>query len=315
MKVSVIVPVYKVEKYINACIESIVNQTYKDLEIVLVDDGSPDNCPKICDEWEKKDERIKVIHKENTGVSDSRNKALDLITGDYVCFVDGDDTIHDKYVETLLNTAIENGADVAACNWKKVYDIENPQNKDFHRKELKSTVFENDEVFDLIYNKKVPLIMALWTKIYKKEIFSELRFPLYAVAEDDAVLPYVLNNCKKFVYIDCVLYNNTQRQDSVTATKFSIKKLKALEVFKNRIQFIERNKPDFKTKAINHYIRILILYYHYVKWAKMSDEILMKIKAEIDLFVNDGYSSKLTKMFYKFPKLLNLILKIRQKII
>ena len=157
--------------------------------------------------------------------------------------------------------------------------------------------------------------MALWTKLYKKDIFNNIRFPEVVIAEDDAIIHLVLNNCKKLVFANYVLYNNTQRDNSLTTSSFSKKKLHAIKVFKARIDFVEKNKPEFLKKSIHHYIRILILYFHYAKWAKMEKEILDAIMTEIDIYIEKGYTSKLTKLFKKTPKLLNLILKIRQKLI
>ncbi|MBR4998809.1 MAG: hypothetical protein IKY10_02905, partial [Clostridia bacterium] len=134
-------------------------------------------------------------------------------------------------------------------------------------------------------------------------------------AEDDGILHLVLNKCKKVAFVDCKLYYYTQRGNSLTSSTFSKKKLHALEVFKDRIDFVEKHQPNFKDKAIHHYIRILILYYHYAKWANMETEILQILSKEIDEYCAKGYVSKLTKMFYKFPKTLNLILKIRQRLI
>ena len=116
-KISVIIPVYKVERYLDKCIESVVNQTHKNLEIILVDDGSPDNSPAICDEWAKKDSRIKVIHKENGGVSSARNLGIDEATGEYVCFVDSDDWVEPDYAESLLFRLKQDGTDCAVCNF------------------------------------------------------------------------------------------------------------------------------------------------------------------------------------------------------
>ena len=115
-KISVIVPVYKVEKYLDKCVESIVNQTYKNLEIILVDDGSPDNCPAMCDEWAEKDERIRVIHKENGGLADARNAGMDIATGDYIGFVDSDDWIEPNMYEVLLKNALKYDADISTIS-------------------------------------------------------------------------------------------------------------------------------------------------------------------------------------------------------
>ena len=314
-KVSVIIPVYKVEEYLNKCVESVVNQTYTNLEIILVDDGSPDNCPQMCDEWAKKDERIRVVHKENGGVSSARNVALDVLTGEYICFVDADDTIHPKYVEILLSNLKESNADVSVCSWKKVYDISKPQNKNYNKRKVDLVEYQGNEILDLLYNKKVPLIMALWTKLYKKDIFKDIRFPEVVIAEDDAIIHLILNKCKKLVFSDCILYNNTQRDNSLTTSTFSKKKLYALKVFKDRINYMEQNRPEFLDQSIHHYIRILILYFHYAKWSKMGADILNKLHHEIEEYINKGYTSRVVKLYVKHPKILNLILKIRQKLI
>ena len=123
VKISIIVPVYKVEKYLDKCVNSIVGQTYKNLEIILVDDGSPDNCPAMCDEWAQKDSRIKVIHKKNGGLSSARNAGLDACTGDYIGFVDSDDWIEPDMYEYLLNIGMKNNADVSRCEF--VIEAEN----------------------------------------------------------------------------------------------------------------------------------------------------------------------------------------------
>ena len=120
IKVSVVVPVYNVEKYLDECILSIANQTYKYLEIILVDDGSPDNCPKICDDWAKKDIRIKVIHKKNAGLGNARNTGIENATGDYICFVDSDDTIDNNAIETCCNKLIDFNYDIIHFGFKKM---------------------------------------------------------------------------------------------------------------------------------------------------------------------------------------------------
>ena len=119
--ISIIVPVYNVEEYLDKCVESIVNQTYKNIEVILVDDGSPDNCPKMCDDWAKKDKRIKVIHKKNGGLSDARNKGIDESKGEYLSFVDSDDYITDNYVELLYNIISKEHADISMAKQYVVY--------------------------------------------------------------------------------------------------------------------------------------------------------------------------------------------------
>ena len=122
--ISVIVPIYNVEKYLQKCVDSIINQTYKNLEIILVDDGSPDNCPKMCDDYAEKDSRIKVVHKENGGLSDARNVGMEVATGEYVSFIDSDDYISLDFYETLLETIVDNDSDVVECGVVKFYENE-----------------------------------------------------------------------------------------------------------------------------------------------------------------------------------------------
>ena len=127
--ISIIVPIYKTEKYLDRCIKSIINQTYKNLEVILVDDGSPDRCGVICDKWAQKDKRIKVIHKENGGVSDSRNAGLDIANGEYIGFVDSDDYIHKDFIKILYNLCKENNSDISVCETFKTDKDEDINNK------------------------------------------------------------------------------------------------------------------------------------------------------------------------------------------
>ena len=122
--VSVIIPVFRVEDYLNRCVESIVNQTYDNLEIILVDDGSDDNCPHMCDEWAKKDDRIVVYHKQNGGLSDARNFGTDKANGELITYIDSDDYILPEYVEHLYNSLVEHNADISCCNFEYVYSAE-----------------------------------------------------------------------------------------------------------------------------------------------------------------------------------------------
>lgn len=313
--ISIVIPVYKVEEYLDACLESVVNQTYKNLEIILVDDGSPDNCPIMCDEWAKKDDRIKVIHKENGGLSSARNSGIDIASGELICFIDSDDTINPQMIEILYKTLNQSMADISVCSWKKVQDINSPNNKNYDSENLNIQTFEGDDVFELLFNKKVPLIMSAWAKLYKKEMFNEIRYPIGMLHEDEAVIHKILYKCKKLSYVDYEMYNNTQRNNSITATSFSKKRLQALQIMNDRVEFIKEFKPKYLDDVIHHYIRILILYYHYSKWAKFEKDILTKIKNEIDKYSKKGYKSKLTTMFYKFPAILDLILKVREKFV
>jgi len=178
--ITVIVPVYKVEPYIHRCVDSIIHQTYKNLEIILIDDGSPDNCGFICDEYAKQDNRIRVIHKKNGGLSDARNIGIDISRGDYLSFIDSDDWIDPDMYEILINDATANNADISCCGYYMVY---NDGSKHINARGFSDNkVFKGKEIF-----KKFFLFthLVVCNKIYRKHIFNEIRFPLGKIYEDD----------------------------------------------------------------------------------------------------------------------------------
>ena len=199
--ISVIVPIYRVEDYINHCLDSIINQTYPNLEIILVDDGSPDNCPAICDEYAKKDSRIKVIHKKNGGLSDARNAGMDIATGDYIFFIDSDDWICcNDALQAFILKAKESDADII------VGKVIHSNNKNFHQNisSLKS------------YFETVSCLVA-WNKLYKVGVVKNERFILGRIAED---MPFVskLLFSKEVVFLDKETYVYFQREDSIAHT-------------------------------------------------------------------------------------------------
>ena len=166
--ISIIVPIYRVEKYLNRCIDSILSQSYRNLEIILVDDGSPDNCSIICEEYAKKDKRIKVIHKKNGGLSEARNYGIEASTGDYIMFVDSDDYISKDMCKTLLINALENNADIVVCNFKEVYtDKVEKINKQCIKGNLE--VISNIEVLYKYLLKTTIDMVVVWNKLYKRK--------------------------------------------------------------------------------------------------------------------------------------------------
>ena len=213
--ISVIVPVYKVEQYLDRCIESIVNQTYRDLEIILVDDGSPDNCPAICDRWSKIDSRIKVIHKENGGVSSARNVGLDNADGEYIGFADSDDYLDPKMFELLLNALVSDGSDISVCSSFAV--AENGEIKTDASAENK--VCSQEEAVKLISYK---MNNSLWNKLFRRKVFDGCRFDEgHTFGEDHLILLQALKNTRKVSFINDSLYYYVQRSNSTTGSKFS----------------------------------------------------------------------------------------------
>ena len=247
--ISVIVPVYKVEKYINQCIDSIINQTYTNLEIILVDDGSPDNCGNICDEYAKKDKRIKVIHKENEGVSIARNIGLENSNGKYVTFIDSDDWVDEEYCKTLFESLKKQEADCAACGYNRVTG---------------ETVEKiNSDNSEKLYNSKEYLIKILnpqtglgfcHMKLYKKEILSGIEFEKNIVVGEDALFNIKISKkIKKAAFVSRTLYNYRINSESVVKKydkDYAKKYLTSMEVIK---RYIEEEYKEDKEVLQNYY--------------------------------------------------------------
>ena len=248
--ISVIIPIYKVEKYLNRCLESVVNQTYKKLEIILVDDGSPDGCPQICDEYAQKDSRIIVIHKENGGQSTARNAGLDICKGEYIAFVDSDDYVSEKYIESLYNSLTENGTDIAICGTQEVDEKGNfKKNKTYKlHKEIK---YNQEECLDWLYFKEDGTILVPWNKLYKKFIWKDLRFPVGLLFEDSYIIIDILNIINGISIEKENLYYYRIRKGSTTNSGITTKKLKSyIEVYKHRFICGSNSMKYFKVSLI-----------------------------------------------------------------
>lgn len=227
--ISVIIPVYNVEKYLPRCIDSIIGQSYKSLEIIIVDDGSPDNCGRICDEYALKDNRIKVIHNKNGGVSSARNAGIDVSTGSFITFVDSDDYISENYIEILYSNLIKSNSDISVINHAEVFDEKiNYENKDRGLRK----VYSQHDFISLLLSKKV--ICSCWGKLYKRDLLEDIRFPLNRVHAEDAWFLY--KTCFKasaIVVDERVFYYYLIREGSAVQAKFNI------DIYKSNIEINE----------------------------------------------------------------------------
>ena len=246
-EISIIVPVYQVEKYIRQCIDSILAQTFTDFELILVDDGSKDNSGKICDEYAEKDKRIRVIHKENDGLSDARNKGLDNASGNYFMFVDGDDYIAPNMAECLYKKISEAKADIAACNYR--YIFESDGEKDFAT-ENKAEVINANEIF---YNRKNERNYGFWTvawnKLYKREKFKSLSFRFGKYHEDEFWANDIYQMDIKAVTVSESLYYYRQRGNSIMGNKNIRKCFDIIDAFEERINPVSYTHLTLPTKA------------------------------------------------------------------
>jgi len=282
--ISVIVPVYKVEKYLDACISSVVRQSYDNLEILLIDDGSPDNCPAMCDEWAKRDERIKVFHKPNSGLAGVRNFGLQHMTGRYLTWVDSDDTIHPDAIKILYDNLKNFDADISMGSWQKIYDIENYKDAKLNHNMGNVQVFVGDQVFRLLFKHNLPLIMASWSKLYKREVYDGVVYPEGRVHEDEWA-HHIFAKASRLVFEDVAIYNNLQRAGSITSKKFNVARLGAVENLHDRVKFCESEKPEFYQAALNQYLRIVAYYYALAKRSGLKSDVLNGLTQRF----NEGY--------------------------
>lgn len=222
MVVSVIVPIYKVEKYLMQCLESIINQTYTYLEIILVDDGSPDDCPRICDEFSHKDNRIRVVHKDNGGLSSARNAGIDICTGDLITFVDSDDWICLNAVELLVHGIEKNNADMCAARYQSIYKPGEYVGTLADAVENNIKCDSEDFLMQCYMSYNIGVIAC--SKIFKRSLFSnEIRFPVGMLYED-IVTTYRLAKCaNNIAIIDSVIYNYRITNESITGSYFKQK--------------------------------------------------------------------------------------------
>ena len=216
-KISIIIPVYKVERYLRRCLESVCSQTLKEIEIILIDDGSPDNCGQICDEYKKKDPRIRVIHKQNAGVSAARNSGLEIASGEYIGFVDSDDYIAPNMFEELYKALVILNADISMCHFKRVGE----GNSDWAIDARISTEFEclsRKQAFETIADFSKPLLISIWNKLFKREILAGLKFDTSKrMAEDCEFLFKALVKCGRVAYLPSELYGYyDQREGAAT---------------------------------------------------------------------------------------------------
>ncbi|MFZ7133255.1 MAG: glycosyltransferase family 2 protein [Eubacteriales bacterium] len=245
--ISIIVPIYKVEKYLHRCVDSILNQIYKNLEIILVDDGSPDNCGSICDEYKTKDYRIKVIHKKNGGLSDARNAGLELVNGDYICFLDSDDWIHEEYISKLYHLLIKTNSDISVCNFIRT-STENILINNFNEEIYE---FSNVEALGQFIDKLYVQMVVSWGKLYKKKLFNNIRFPVGRIHEDEFITYKLIYKANKIVFSTAQLLYYWQRNESIMGVGFNIKyRLDALDALEERAEFLlEVGLDDISSKT------------------------------------------------------------------
>ncbi len=303
--ISIIVPIYDVERYLPKCIESILNQTFKEFELILVDDGSPDNSGIICDEYSKRDERIKVIHKENGGVSSARNVGLDSALGEYIGFVDPDDYI-DKYMyQKMIEMCITKNADVSICKFAR--EINGQRNKDeeeFYIRELDNVNGLRECFKGILYRH------SLCNKLFKKKCFEGISFPEGRIHEDLSTTYRLLANSNKSIYINYQGYIYVKRENSILTSRFSEKRLQAFDGWQEILDFMVVKYPEIKEEVIACFSYACIDNTYYILNRVIDKKIRNKyidyIKLHSKKFSNEIYkNSLLSKKNKLIIKLLN----------
>lgn len=257
-KVSIIIPVYNVEKYIVQCIDSVIHQTYKNLDIILIDDGSTDQSGKICDSYAEKDSRIRVFHQENSGAANAKNRGLDHIQGDYFTFIDSDDFVEKDWIGRMVSALEEYNADVAECAVLKNYvgcsesiSISSADVREFSAEEYMDHYLESWTC------------SLFWNKIFKTGLTENIRFRKERRCIDDEFYTYkLLSNAQKVVQINEALYHYRQRLSSAVSSKANRLQITddALEVLKERYEWIKKAFPNLKLKYLKHDIDIMFYF-------------------------------------------------------
>ena len=266
--ISVIVPIYKTQNDLKNCVNSIIKQSYKKLEIILVDDGSPDKCPQICDELEKTDVRIRVIHKANGGLSDARNAGLEMANGQFIIFVDSDDMIHNEMIERLYKACIRNNTKMAVCNFRSVdtsifsYDKIIKEYVDDNTIELLNS--ENAIKYSLDVYKMFQV--SAWNKLYHRTLFENIRYPVGKYYEDIGTTYKLIDGCDNVSYLHAELYFYQIRVGSITHSGFNNRDLDKIEYCNEIKEFISRKYPGILNEAL--------IYQYVYCYMKIVDKIL-----------------------------------------
>ncbi len=255
--VSIVIPVYKVEKVLGRCMQSVFEQSYKNLQIILVDDGSPDNCPKICDEYAEKDSRIEVIHKENGGLSSARNEGMKICKGEYIVFLDSDDYLSKTAIEKMLNLCLKNDCEISIL---KTQFISFDFNEEVADEEEVVQIFDSEKaiehsLYQILYS------CTAWNKMYRKDILDGIWFPLRKISEDLAVSHLMMDKAKKIAYSNIIGYYYRQNPSSIMHN-FNIGRMDALSFAVDIEEYCKENYPKIvnasKVRIFNVAVHMLL---------------------------------------------------------
>lgn len=295
--ISIILPIYNVGAYLEKCLDSILAQTYRNLEVILVDDGSTDGCYEICEKYRNMDKRILPVHKKNGGVSSARNAGLDNIHGELVTFIDPDDFVAADYIETLFNTLVNNDADISVCGIKTAFSLDHcNQNNEVHSISNYST---SEAIEKMLYQNEIDV--SAWAKMYKAELFNHVRYPQGEINEDTAITYQIFAKAKKITFDRYKCYFYLQHSESIMHQKFASRKLSLIRFSKECVEFVEKEFPSIKKAAIcKHVTDGFVLVCKIYECEEIDKESLKKCWAIIRKYrmtvIVDPKSRRKTKM-------------------
>ena len=297
-RISIIVPVYNAEKYLKKCVDSILNQTHKNFELLLVDDGSTDKSLSIMKSYGNKDQRVKVFHKQNGGQGSARNLALNNVTGDFIGFVDSDDYIKNDMYEQLLKCIIDYNADISVCGVVNDHLIMKKEFKYYNGIKVFSTP---DEILDSYF--KYPYLGdSCCNKLYKADLWENIRFPEIKCREDIAILYKIYFSCNKIVRIGDCKYIQYIRPGSTEQKTFTEDKLISIDIAKNQVKYIKVNYPEYYKNVedivLRRYVDCLeeIVSGGFLKNKYIFDKVLNDYILELNYFntnASNGYNDPL----------------------
>lgn len=290
--ISVVVPVYNVGKYVEQCLNSIINQTYKNLEIILVDDGSTDNSGKICDEFAKKDDRIKVIHKKNGGLSDARNEGMKVVNGEFIAFVDSDDFLDVDFYEYLMKLQNKYNSDITECNFINVYEDKLNEFKFPKKPEENVIVTDGIGAVFLLMSDDDGIStnsVVVWNKLYRKSLFDEISFPVGKTHEDQFTTYKLLFKANIFVTSTQIKYGYFQRTDSIVNKKFNKKRFDTFLAFDEFLSYCEKcGYDEFKEKILRRYLKTGINFIKLLNSVDGSEKL--ELKEKLENLINNKYN-------------------------
>lgn len=290
--ISIIIPIYNVEKYLNKCIDSILNQTYSDLEIILVDDGSTDKSSEICEYYKEIDNRIRVIHKKNGGLSEARNVGIDIAKGEYIAFLDSDDWADENLYKRLYQLSQKYSSDISMCSFKWVQN-----EKEVLNKIDEEIVYSNLEALNKIYDKNYTNIIVAWNKLYHRKLFDNLRYPVGKIHEDEFLTPILIHRANKISITNKELIYYRQNSNSITNSKFSVKRLDYIYALENRLNYFNQNSLEkLYKKGVWLLMDNIIRFYYIIKNSDIPEKKQLMKMLKVKLFniinITGGLSSK-----------------------